>query len=304
MGWTSCPSPAAALPLFSFLCFLCFLCFLSFLCFFSFFFFFFFPLPSTSEVWNYKPFVKREHPPKILLQCLSNSNMCPLSSNLAWGWTPWTTVCLYGWWWRCTGWARRWQGSGCSSWTFESCRRRRNRSRGSSSHGLRTWTLSVKGQTWNSLAIQLQSERHMYWNCSHWNYLGLLRGSGVRDTLRMGLPLCGGDFLLWLKGEVPEDSKRPWGLVERLRAWLRFAGEGERRLGAAPGDRVSRLLLAATGLLLCLGGDWEDGGVRLLCGGEPLRLGDLEGRRLAMGGERLTGEMDNLLFCGGKGEGL
>lgn len=33
-------------------------------------------------------------------------------------------------------------------------------------------------------------------------------------------------------------------------------------------------------------------------------MGDLEGRRLAMGGERLAGELDILLFCGGKGEGL
>lgn len=87
---------------------------------------------------------KREQPPKILLLCLSNSNMCPPSSNLAWGRTPGTTVGLFGWWWRRTGWARWWQGSGCSSWTFVSCRRRWNRSGGSSSHGLRTWTLSAK----------------------------------------------------------------------------------------------------------------------------------------------------------------
>lgn len=234
----------------------------------------------------------------------NRSSTCPPSSNLAWGSTPWSAVGLFGWWWRSTGWARRWQGSGCSSWMFVSCRWRRNRSRGSSPQGLRTWTWPVKGQTWNSWAIQLQPKKYWYWTRGHGIYLGLLRGSGVRDTLRMGLPLCGGDFLLWLKGEVPEASKRPWGLVERLRAWLRVAGEGERRLAAAAGDRVSRLLLAATGLLLCLSGDWEDGGVRLLCGGEALRLGDLEGRRLAMGGERLTGETENLLFCGGKGEGL
>lgn len=48
----------------------------------------------------------------------------------------------------------------------------------------------------------------------------------------------------------------------------------------------------------------EDGGERLLGGGELLRLGDLEGRRLGPGEERLNGELDNFLFCGGKGEGL
>lgn len=57
------------------------------------------------------------------------------------------------------------------------------------------------------------------------------------------------------------------------------------------------------GLLLCLGGD-EDGGVRLLRAGELLRLGDLDGRRLAPGEERFVGELDIFLFCGGKGEGL
>lgn len=58
------------------------------------------------------------------------------------------------------------------------------------------------------------------------------------------------------------------------------------------------------GLLLCLGGEWEGGGVRLLCPGELLRLGDLEGRLLAIGDERLAGELEILLFGGGKGEGL
>lgn len=58
------------------------------------------------------------------------------------------------------------------------------------------------------------------------------------------------------------------------------------------------------GLLLCLAGGEEDGGVRLLWVGEILRLGDLEMRRFAPGEERLMGELDNLLFCGGKGEGL
>lgn len=58
------------------------------------------------------------------------------------------------------------------------------------------------------------------------------------------------------------------------------------------------------GLLLCLGGGGEAGGVRLLWPGELLRLGDLEGRLLATGGERLLGELEILLFGGGKGEGL
>lgn len=82
----------------------------------------------------------------------------------------------------------------------------------------------------------------------------------------MGLPLCEGDLLRWLGGEEPEVSKRPRGLADPLAAWPRFAGDGERRLGAALGDRVS--LPGRTdigmGLLLCLGGDEEDGGVRLL----------------------------------------
>lgn len=97
-------------------------------------------------------------------------------------------------------------------------------------------------------------------------YLWLLRGSGVRDTRRMGLPLCEGDCCLrWLDGEVLEVSKRPGGLVEPLTVRLRFAGDGERRLAAATGDRVSLLGLTEgnRGLLLCLGGD-EDGDVRLL----------------------------------------
>lgn len=47
---------------------------------------------------------------------------------------------------------------------------------------------------------------------------------------------------------------------------LRFAGDGERRLAAATGDRVSLLGLTEgnMGLRLCLGGDVEEGGVRLL----------------------------------------
>lgn len=94
--------------------------------------------------------------------------------------------------------------------------------------------------------------------------------------------------------------------MERLAARPRLTGDGESRLGAAPGDRVSLLGLTKgnIGLLLRLGGDEEDGGVRLLWAGEPLRFGDLEGRRLATGEERLLGELDILLFCGGKGEGL
>lgn len=51
------------------------------------------------------------------------------------------------------------------------------------------------------------------------------------------------------------------------------------------------------GLLLCLGGDVEEGGDRLLGGGgELLCLGDLEGRRLVAGEERFIGELDSFLF--------
>lgn len=50
------------------------------------------------------------------------------------------------------------------------------------------------------------------------------------------------------------------------------------------------------GLLLCLGGDEEEGGDRLLGGGELLCLGDLEGRRLVAGEERFMGELDSFLF--------
>lgn len=54
----------------------------------------------------------------------------------------------------------------------------------------------------------------------------LLRGSGVRDTLRISLLLCEGDCcLLWLDGDVLGEAKCPWGLVDRLTAWLRFAGD-------------------------------------------------------------------------------
>lgn len=135
----------------------------------------------------------------------------------------------------------------------------------------------------------------------------LMRGSGVRDTLRISLLLCVGDCCLrWLDGDILEEAKRPWGLADRLTAWLRFAGDGDWRLAPATGDRVSLLGLAEDiiGLPLCLGGEVEGGGERLLGGGEFLRLGDLEERRLAPGEKRFGGELDNFLFCGGKGEGL
>lgn len=92
----------------------------------------------------------------------------------------------------------------------------------------------------------------------------MFRGSGVRDTLRMSLLLCGGDCCLrWVDGDVLEESKRLWGLVDRLTGRPRFAGEGERRLADPIGDRVSLGGLAEGGLLLCLGGDTEEGGERL-----------------------------------------
>lgn len=115
----------------------------------------------------------------------------------------------------------------------------------------------------------------------------------------MGLPLCDGDCCLrWLDGDVLEVSKRPWELGGLLRVRLRFTGDGDRRLAAPAGDRVSLLCQPEgnMGLLLCLGGGEEDGGVRLLGAGELLRLGDLEGRRLAPGEERFAGELDIFLF--------
>lgn len=135
-------------------------------------------------------------------------------------------------------------------------------------------------------------------------YLWLLRGSGVRDTLRMGLPPCGGDCCLrWLDGDKPEVSKRLGGLGEPRAPRPRLAGDGERRL--ATGDRLSLpgLTRGNMGLLRFLDGD-EEGGVRLLGAGELLRLGDLETRRLAPGDGRFIGEPDSFRFCGGRGEGL
>lgn len=59
------------------------------------------------------------------------------------------------------------------------------------------------------------------------------------------------------------------------------------------------------GLLLCLGGEVDEGGVRLFWGGGLLRLGDLEGRRLGTGDRRLgEGDPDSLLSCGPRGVGL
>ena len=123
------------------------------------------------------------------------------------------------------------------------------------------------------------------------------------------LPWEGDGCLLWLDGEVLAASKRLGGLAEPLAPPRpRCAGEGERRLAAEAGDRASLpgRLEGNMGLLRCLCmGDVEDGGVRLFwAGGELLRLGDLETRRLEAGGEPLAGEPDILLFCGGTGEGL
>lgn len=50
------------------------------------------------------------------------------------------------------------------------------------------------------------------------------------------------------------------------------------------------------GLLLCLGGDEEEGGERLLGTGELLRFGDREGRRFGPGDVRFIGELDIFLF--------
>lgn len=122
----------------------------------------------------------------------------------------------------------------------------------------------------------------------------------------MGLLLCKGDCCLcWSDGDLLEVLYRLCGLGELLAVRPRLAGDGERRLAAAMGDLASRpgLPECSIGLLLCLGGDEDDGGVRLLCEGELLRLGDLETRLLGPGEERF-GDGDILLFGGGKGEGL
>lgn len=135
-----------------------------------------------------------------------------------------------------------------------------------------------------------------------------MRGSGVLDTLRMGLLPWEGDCCLrWAGGETPGPSKRLKGLAEpRAAARPRLAGDGERRLGGATGERAPRpgRFEGNMGLLLCLGGDAEEGGVRLFWAGGLLRLGDLEGRRLGGGEERFAGEFDILLFCSGSGDGL
>lgn len=128
----------------------------------------------------------------------------------------------------------------------------------------------------------------------------------MRETLRITL-LCEGDCCRrWFGGDALEGSYRRGGLGDPRTAWLRFAGDGERRLAAATGDRASLLRRpdGNMGLRLCRGGDVEEGGERLLRGGELLRLGDLEGRRLATGEARLMGELDSFLFGGGRGEGL
>ena len=79
-----------------------------------------------------------------------------------------------------------------------------------------------------------------------------------------------------------------------------MAGEGERWTPWAGGGERTSLpgrLVGSMGLLLCLGGDMEEGGgVRRFWVGELLRLGDLEGRRLGPGDGRLGGDPDGRLF--------
>lgn len=72
----------------------------------------------------------------------------------------------------------------------------------------------------------------------------------------------------------------------------RLAGEGEWRLGATGGERVSLpgRLVGSMGLRLCLGGELEERGVRLFWEGELLRFGDLEGLRLPTGDGLLEGD--------------
>lgn len=125
-------------------------------------------------------------------------------------------------------------------------------------------------------------------------------GSGVLDTLLMGLVLGDGDCLLWGEAEAPLRGGGGGGLAEVWEALGR--GEGECLLFCG-GERVSRLDLLGgepfrcleeregerrlAGELLCLGGgEWETR--RLDCGeGDALRLGGGGGEavRLLGGGE-------------------
>lgn len=68
-----------------------------------------------------------------------------------------------------------------------------------------------KGNDTCSVQYSAQKDKTaLFGHASCLNYLWLLRGSGVRDTLRMGLPLCEGDCCLrWLDGDEPEVSNRP-----------------------------------------------------------------------------------------------
>lgn len=112
----------------------------------------------------------------------------------------------------------------------------------------------------------------------------------------MGLP--GDGWRLWLFGELLEASYRPGGLAEPRGARPRSTGGGEARGGErASLDSLPGRLLGSMGLLLCLGGEADEGGVRLFWLGELRRLGDLEVRRLGPGDGRLAGgEPDRRLF--------
>ncbi len=126
-----------------------------------------------------------------------------------------------------------------------------------------------------------------------------MRGSGVRETLRMGLVLWDGDvWRLCLCGDEPEGPYLAGGLEDTRVLWA--GGE----------ERVSLPCWAAGGLLRWRGGgEAEEGGVRLFPGLLPrLGFGDREERRLATGeGDPLrlvTGEGDPLRLATGEGDTL
>lgn len=144
-------------------------------------------------------------------------------------------------------------------------------------------------------------------------------GSGVLDTLLMGLVLGDGDCLLWGEADAPRRGGGGAGLAEVWEALGR--GEGECRLFCG-GERVSRLDLLGGDPFLCLedtegerflaagelrfgGGEWET--LRFDCGeGDALRLGGGGGEAVRLlgggegeyrrwiGGEYLRGEGERL----------
>lgn len=149
-------------------------------------------------------------------------------------------------------------------------------------------------------------------------------GSGVLETLLMGLVLGDGDCLLWGDDDAPlrtGGGLEVWGARGRGEGECRLFGCGDRasrvdRLGEAPflcfDDNEGERLLEAGGLLCLGGGEWEtrrfgggDGDALRLGGGggeAVLLFGGGEGEYLlCMGGEYLLGEGERRR---GGGEGV